>query len=317
MLTRDKLKPCGRLLVTPEVEVPENKNNRKLLWKKSFVAFSGRGEKVSGRLSTLGTSLRFIPHPIWRMTSRMRILHHSVQFSLLFACFPITSSLSRSTKTVTRLLPAMASPFKRMKHSSIGSEESTEPIFFFSGSRYPYCQFSNFYEVDIEMEEGVFPSVEHYFQGMKFISKDRKRFMKGEEFDRKKETKATNAKEEMAKGRLAKSAGSKSGSAKYNLTLASDGLDQEVAKRRMKRALEKKFEKEPFKSLLLETGATRQLIHIPMRGKTDFWTGKRDKNTGEIVGENTMGKLLMEVRHALLRKDHDDSSGKDCSNDAD
>ena len=216
---------------------------------------------------------------------------------------------------MTRFLSAMASPLKRMKYSSNDSEESTEPIFFFSGSRYPYCQFSNFYEVDIEMEEGVFPSVEHYFQGMKFIPKDRKRFVKGEEFDRKKETKASNAKEEMAKGRLAKSAGSKSGSAKYNLTLATDGLDQEVAKRRMKRALLKKFEKEPFKSLLLETGASRQLIHIPMRGKTDFWTGKRDKNTGDIVGENTMGKLLMEVRDAMLRKD--DGSSADCSNEAD
>ena len=195
----------------------------------------------------------------------------------------------------------MATSSKRMKSNVNGA---SEPIFFFSGSRYPYCQFSNFYEVDIEMEEGVFPSVEHYFQGMKFIPEDRKRFMKGGEFDRKKETAATNAKEEMAKGRLAKSAGSKSGSAKYKLTLASDGLDQEVAKRRMKRALQKKFENEPFKSLLLETEATKQLIHIPTRGQTDFWTGKRDKKTGEIVGENTMGKLLMEVRDSLLGVDH-------------
>ena len=201
----------------------------------------------------------------------------------------------------------MSSPSKRLKRSS---NEAEELIFFFSGSRLPYCQLSNFFEVDIEMEEGVFPSVEHYFQGMKFIPEDRKRFIKGGEFDRKKETAATNAKEETAKGRLAKSAGSKSGSAKFKLTLAPDGLDQEVAKRRMKRALQKKFEKEPFKSLLLETGASRQLIHIPSRGQTDFWTGKRDKKTGEIVGENTMGKLLMEVRDSLLSESCD-SNDKD------
>lgn len=60
----------------------------------------------------------------------------------------------------------------------------------------------------------------------------------------------------------------------------------------------KKFEKEPFKNILLETGK-RKLIHIPSRGKTDFWTGKRDKKTGAIVGENTMGKLLMEVRDTM------------------
>ena len=205
-----------------------------------------------------------------------------------------------------RQLPAMASSSKRMKINSNGAEGNTEPIFFFSGSRYPFCQFSNFHEVDIEMEEGVFPSVEHYFQGMKFIPEDRKRFMKGGEFDEKKATASTNAKEEVAKGRLAKSAGSKSGSAKYNLTLAADGLVQEVAKCRMKRALQKKFEKDPFKSLLLATGPTRQLIHIPTRGQTDFWTGKKDKKMGEIVGENTMGKLLMEVRAAMLSVDHGD-----------
>lgn len=180
--------------------------------------------------------------------------------------------------------------------SAKGAKGKPEPIFFFSRSRFPYCQFSNFYEVDIEMPEGVFPSVEHYFQGMKFIPEDRARFMKGGEFDVKKETSAkANDREVINKGRLAKSAGSKSGSAKYNLTLTADGLDQEVAKQRMKRALQRKFDQEPFKSLLLKTGGA-QLIHIPSRGQTDFWTGKRDKNTGEIVGENTMGKLLMEVR---------------------
>lgn len=189
------------------------------------------------------------------------------------------------------------------KQSAKSAEENLEPIFFFSGSRLPYCQFSNFYEVDIEMPEGVFPSVEHYFQGMKFIPKDRARFMKGGEFDKKKkETSARNARKKIAKGKLAKSAGSKSGSAKYKLTLAADGLDQKWAKHRMKRALQRKFEQEPYRSLLLETGGT-QLIHIPTRGQTDFWTGKRDKKTGEIVGENTMGKLLMEVRDAMLSAD--------------
>lgn len=201
------------------------------------------------------------------------------------------------TITALTLLPVMASS----SHSK-QSAKGAEGIFFFSGSKLPYCQFSNFYEVDIEMPEGVFPSVEHYFQGMKFIPEDRARFSKGGDFDQKKETSARNAREEIAKGKLAKSAGSKSGSAKYNLTLAADGLDQEVAKHRMKRALQMKFEQEPYKSLLLETGGTH-LIHIPSRGQTDFWTGKRDKKTGEIVGENTMGNLLMEVRDAMLGVD--------------
>lgn len=214
-------------------------------------------------------------------------------------------SPKKVTITALTLVPVMASS----SHSK-QKAKGAEPIFFFSGSRLPYCQFSNFYETDIEMPEGVFPSVEHYFQGMKFIPEDMTRFMKGGEFDRKKESSARNAREEIAKGKVAKSAGSKSGSAKYSLTLAADGLDQGVAKRRMKRALQRKFEKEPYKSLLLETGGT-QLIHIPNRGQTDFWTGKRDKKTNEIVGENTMGKLLMEVRDAMLGADVNNRVGED------
>ena len=63
-------------------------------------------------------------------------------------------------------------------------------------------------------------------------------------------------------------------------------------------ALQKKFECDPFKGLLLKTG-TCELVHIPMRGKTDYWTGRVDKESGNINGENTMGKLLMEVRQEM------------------
>jgi hypothetical protein len=61
-----------------------------------------------------------------------------------------------------------------------------------------------------------------------------------------------------------------------------------------------KFESKPFKKLLLETG-TRMLVHTPMRGKTDYWTGRVDKTSGNITGENNMGKLLMEVRQELRK----------------
>lgn len=169
------------------------------------------------------------------------------------------------------------------------------PIIFHSRVKDPYNKFSNFYEVDLEMPEGIFPSVEHYFQGMKFVPKDREKFTKGCQFDK---PAATNWPEKVSKGCVAKSAGSKSGTAKHQMTLAEDALDQSAAKIRMKNALKIKFQKEPFKSLLLETG-DRLLVHIPMRGKVDFWTGKVDKNTGEIIGDNTMAKLLMEVRQEL------------------
>lgn len=59
---------------------------------------------------------------------------------------------------------------------------------------------------------------------------------------------------------------------------------------------------EPFKSLLLNT-RSRELVHTPMRGSTDYWTGRVDKKTEKITGENNMGKLLMEVRLELQRSE--------------
>lgn len=66
----------------------------------------------------------------------------------------------------------------------------------------------------------------------------------------------------------------------------------------MKRVLVKKFEKELFKNIFLEMGK-RKLIYILFWGKIDFWIGKWDKKIGVIVGENIMGKFLMEVRDIM------------------
>lgn len=192
------------------------------------------------------------------------------------------------------------------------TKKAGEPLLFFSQSKSPFDILSNFYEVDIEMPEGTFPSVEHYFQATKFIPEDMERFAKGKEFDQCAQGKG---KKTVAKGRFAKSAGSKSGSAKYNLTLVSDAFDQRKAKTRMKAALREKFKIEPYKRVLLET-ETRQLVHIGMRGNVDYWTGKRDKISGEIVGENTMGKLLMEVRSEISGSFGEEGKQEKCKSGA-
>ena len=184
---------------------------------------------------------------------------------------------------------------KRRKHADNSNKMDEEYLVFFSQSKAPWNMLSNFYEVDIGLPEGTFPSVEHYFQATKFIAEDRNRFRKGAEFDRHVERKQITA---VTKGRFAKSAGSKSGSAKHNLTLVADAFEPAKAKRRMKDALLEKFKQEPFRQVLLNTG-NRPLVHIGMRGSLDYWTGKVDKSTGEIIGENTMAKLLMEVRDEI------------------
>ncbi|XP_028402927.1 uncharacterized protein LOC114525710 [Dendronephthya gigantea] len=172
------------------------------------------------------------------------------------------------------------------------------PITFNSRSKAPYNQLSNFYEAKIEMPEGVFASVEHYFHATKFIDKDHPRFeIHGDLGEQSHES--GSWKPSVSKGRFIKSAGGKDGTKKYALTLRTGGLERMWAKQKMKEGLRKKFKAEPFRELLLKTGR-RVLVHTPMRGKTDFWSGRVDKKDGQkIVGENNMGKLLMEVREEL------------------
>ena len=107
------------------------------------------------------------------------------------------------------------------------------PISFNSRSKLPYDKFSNFYEAKIKMPEGVFGSVEHYFQAMKFIDKNHSRFEINGDLGKRK-IESGNWKESVSRGRFIKSAGGKSGTQKYKLTLRKNGLDRGRAKQKMK-----------------------------------------------------------------------------------
>ena len=212
---------------------------------------------------------------------------------LVAFCLRIQLLASR-TLVNTQIRRLKSTQFVRQQ-SKMADEDA--PLSFNSRSKTPYDKFSNFYEVKLKMPEGVFGSVEHYFQAMKFIDKNHRRFETNGDLG-KRRIDSGSWKETVSRGRFIKSAGGKSGTKKYKLTLRRDGLDQERGKQKMKEALQKKFECDPFKSLLLKT-SERKLVHIPMRGKTDYWTGRVDKTSGDISGKNTMGQLLMQVRQKL------------------
>jgi hypothetical protein len=139
------------------------------------------------------------------------------------------------------------SQFARQK-SKMADED--EPITFNSRSKSPYDKFSNFYEAKIKLPEGVFRSVEHYFQAMKFIDKNHSRFeMNGDLGKRKIDS--GNWKDSVSRGRFIKSAGGKSGTQKYKLTLGPDGLKRETAKQKMKEGKYWEVETSDFISLCL------------------------------------------------------------------
>jgi hypothetical protein len=111
--------------------------------------------------------------------------------------------------------------------------EENGPIAFNSRSKPPYDKFSNFYEVELKMPEGVFGSVEHYFQAMKFVDKNHQRFEINGDLGKRRIDK-DSWKDTVSRGRFIKSAGGKTGTQKHKLTLRSNGLDRGRGKQKMK-----------------------------------------------------------------------------------
>jgi ribA/ribD-fused uncharacterized protein len=126
---------------------------------------------------------------------------------------------------------------------------------------------SNFSESPIEWRGHIWPTVEHAYQASKAIfAMDRAKIMQAKT----------------------------PGQAKRIGQQISCRPDwEEIKVERMLDLLRKKFSQEPFKSALLQTGKA-ELIEGNWWGDT-FWGVS--KQTG--IGENMLGKLLMQVRSEL------------------
>lgn len=136
--------------------------------------------------------------------------------------------------------------------------------------RNEYSMLSNFEPVEIIHQEIKYPSVEHFYQAMKT-----------------KDLKTRNKIASLPYAGQAKKYGAK-------LDVRSDWDDIKV--KIMYYGLKQKFKKEPFRSLLLDTGDQ----HI-QEGNWwgDNWWGV-DLKTNE--GKNVLGKLLMKIRTKLQKQ---------------
>ncbi|WP_254509437.1 NADAR family protein [Anatilimnocola floriformis] len=131
-----------------------------------------------------------------------------------------------------------------------------------------YNEFSNFSPHGIEMEAKWYPTIEHYFQAMKFPGD-----------------------EQAEKIRLAKTpAIAKKLGRTRDVTLRSDW--EEVKIDIMRQAVRKKFRTHrQLTELLLETGEEPLVEAAPM----DYFWGRGRSGSGK----NWLGKILMEVREEL------------------
>jgi N-glycosidase YbiA len=136
-----------------------------------------------------------------------------------------------------------------------------------------YGEFSNFSPHGVEMDDGYWRTVEHYFQAQKFADADYKEKIRN----------ATTPKQAKSLGR------SRALPIRTDWEVVKEGI--------MKAALRKKFTTHPeLKTLLLETGEEELIEDAP----TDYYWGCGRTRTGK----NRLGALLMEVR-AELRAETD------------
>lgn len=135
--------------------------------------------------------------------------------------------------------------------------------------KYYKFPFSNFQSVNIETEEGTFPSVENYFQAMKTFDEDkRQRFT------------AMSPKEARDVGK--------------SLSIRNDW--EEVKNDIMMHALRKKFETPRFNMQLKQTG-NDELIEWNLWHDNEWGVCYCNKCRGK--GKNKLGKMLMELREEM------------------
>jgi ribA/ribD-fused uncharacterized protein len=136
-----------------------------------------------------------------------------------------------------------------------------------------YAFLSNFYQVSVNFEGTIYPTVEHAYQASK-------------SFD------------DTYRKRISFIPGNKAGLAKIrgqNVKLRPDW--EKVKVNIMKKLLYKKFMYPHLRNLLLQT--QNEDLEEGNYHNDNFWGNCRCKKCKDIPGQNMLGKLLMEIRKEL------------------
>lgn len=145
-------------------------------------------------------------------------------------------------------------------------------IRFYSHTRGQFRAFSNFYPSLIEVDGKRWPTVEHYFQAMKFRDKERQEQVR-------------RARSPAEAKRLGRQRGMRADWDEVRLYV-------------MRRGLQAKFtQHEALRGLLLGTGAAHLIEAAP---RDYFWGEGADGS-----GENWLGRLLVELREDLRQRAFD------------
>ena len=154
-----------------------------------------------------------------------------------------------------------------------------------------YRWLSNFWEVEIKFDGITYPSVEHYYVAMK-VDEPQKITIKVDKEDVEVYMDVQQIREyisELETSSKAKTFG------KEQIKQRKDWEDLKISI--MKYGLEQKYNQEPFRTKLIETGD--EYIQEGNTWKDTFWGV--DLDTGE--GKNVLGKMIMKIRENLIKEE--------------
>lgn len=158
-----------------------------------------------------------------------------------------------------------------------------------------YRWLSNFWEVEIKFSGITYPSVEHYYVAMKIDEPQKVTII----VDKKEVEVFLDVQQLRQYISELPTAGKAKAFSKEQLKgkERKDWDDQKISI--MKYGLEQKYNQEPFRTKLIETGD--KYIQEGNTWKDVFWVV--DLDTGE--GKNVLGKMIMIIREKLIKEDEE------------
>ena len=151
---------------------------------------------------------------------------------------------------------------------------------------------SNFHNVDITIEGKVYPSIEHYFQAAKALHSNKPElailFQKGNSIGIQSPVEA-------------KEAGSRKYYKNNGISLDTEKWNKNSEKIMYDALVARSLVDEEFNDILKNSYKENYyLLHFERSGKKSEWGGAIEKETGNIVGKNRLGILLMILREKLV-----------------
>ncbi len=174
--------------------------------------------------------------------------------------------------------------------------DMSDIIKFYSKSKL-FKEFSNFTLHSFEIDNNIFISGEHAFHYFKYNLLS----VKTENLVRKDELENYSLKFVGLEPHFKTPLDAKRGGGKRGKSLNNDEINfwNEISSEVQYKICNSRISADNDLKMSLLKSDKKYLLHQENRGKSPIWGGRIDKNTGELIGQNKLGKIWMKVREEL------------------